>query len=191
MPRVEAHREIDIPQLDRYHVLMYLLVNVGELSPQSIENLAKEIQTDTENDRYRPLGEVVRDITGNTKLFKKDPFLNRVALGYHIDELSVEIDPEKPLPPRSVGEPHSLLDGLVGDGPTRPVLIDLYNLTSLGLSATEIDETDYSHTFYPTNRAVAHTKTLRLLFKNLEQKMRRHNSIVLVEQYTQQLIPAA
>src|SRR3989344_1595073 len=190
MPLVEADRDINVPNLERYRVLMYLLSTLGELNSKSIKNLADEFKTDAESENYRAVGDIVRDITHDRTLFRRDPFLNHVALSYGLEELSVEVDPGKPMLPRSDGKPHSLLDGLVGDGPVRPVLIDLYNLPGLGLAGTKTDETDYSHTFYPSSSAQAHTKTLRLLFGNLEPQMRRSNSIVLVEQYTQQLIPA-
>lgn len=192
--RIESGKKqpdkINAPSLDRYIVLMYLLSNAGELNPNSIKNLANEFKTDAESEEYRAVGDIARDITRDESLFRRDAFLNHVALSYDLEELSVEIDPDEPLPPTNDGEPNVLLASLAGGGSIRPVLIDLYNLASLGLAVTATDEIDYKHTFYPTNRAQAHTKTLRLIFDNMVPKMRR-GFLVVVEKYDQRLVTAA
>ena len=49
MPLVEADRDINVPNLERYRVLMYLLSTLGELNSKSIKNLADEFKTNYEN----------------------------------------------------------------------------------------------------------------------------------------------
>jgi len=177
---------IEAPSLDRPRVLMYLLSSTGKLQSDSIESLGAEFKTDTESGNFRSVADIAREISGDRSLFKKDPFLNHVALNYTLEELSVEYDPNQPLLPRSDGQPHALLDSLVGGGPARPVLFDLYSLEGLvGLATTEYR--DESDVFYPTSKAIAHTKTLRLIFNRLEPAIKRSKALVVVEQYDQRI----
>lgn len=178
MPLVEAiTAEINVPQLDRDIVIMYLLSSMGQLTRAQLVTLAEGLYADIRQGDLKPVAEYIPSFDEvNGRKHIKDPLLRNVVLSYTAEEMEFKIDEH----PSLVGDrPRSLDFTLAGDGPARPVLLDTYKLTS-SLCAWDWRGIG-DETFQPRGIANAWTKTLKILFNNLDPVLQRENKKVIVD----------
>ncbi|HLD01880.1 MAG TPA: hypothetical protein VJC10_03295 [Patescibacteria group bacterium] len=174
VPHPEAERRLRQLDLDRKSILLYLLDRVGQRSRGDIVTLAKALQTNQEEPKTlvetcQELGWITKDDPQPHRVLrrisphlrrirygilsafdrpsafepKRDPVLRHTALQYDPEEM-VQNDwkPGDQLPGQH--------DAFSGNGPARPLLHELYLLSSHGL--VRINENRQGEEFFASTR---------------------------------------
>lgn len=167
----EQQKTRDITACFRRDVILgYITDSLGHINRTEIGQLAQQLYLDTAADKPRPISTVLKaagltresDTLHYLRSFRgildqifvttlrsthgHDILMSRVALEYTKEEMEAELDatpwhPEKPM--------RSVVDWLAGEGPARPLMLDLFHLESQGY--VNINRNDNQEIILPTH----------------------------------------